>query len=78
MSITQPFVILNTELIEDSAGDIGGRVFDESVASGFELDIIEYKAATVPVEILSQTIQESKEIENILHSNINQILFHTI
>ena len=39
LSITQPFVILNTEKIEDSAGDIGGRVFGESVASGSKLAI---------------------------------------
>ena len=43
LSITQPFVILNTEKIEDSAGDIGDRVFGESVASGLKLDIMRIK-----------------------------------
>lgn len=38
--MTQPFVILNTEKTENSAGDIGGRVFGESETSGFKLDIL--------------------------------------
>lgn len=76
LSMTQPFVILNTEKTEDSPGDIGGRVFGESEASGFELDIFEKQ--TVPVAILSRAIQRTKELKKISHSNINHILFHTV
>ena len=39
---------------------------------------IDSKTETVPVAILNRTIQESKELYWISHSNINHILFHTV
>lgn len=59
--MTQPFVILNTEKTENSAGDIGGRVFGESETSGFKLDIL-IVTETVSVAILNRAIQESKQL----------------
>lgn len=59
--MTQPFVILNTEKTENSAGDIEGRVFGESETSGFKLDIL-IVTETVSVAILNRAIQESKQL----------------